>query len=240
MSAQSNGSDFANKLMGYLQKVDYRRADSERERENVFQLRHEAYLQEGMIEPNPTRSLSDDYDDFKNCYIFGIYVGDDLVSSVRIHVITPEFPRGPALDVFPDIVGPLIHDEGFTILDPTRFVASPVLAKKYPELPYFTLRVASMANDYFNADVCLATVRREHMAFYRRTYRAEILSEPRPYPPLQKPIAIMRVNYLKNRDKIIGRYPIFDSTFTERRMLFERPQPVVQDEYPSNISTLAG
>ena len=226
--------------MSYLQKVDYRRADSEQELEGIYHLRHEAYVQESMIEPNPAQKLSDSYDEFENCWIFGIYIGTELVSSVRVHVITPEFPRGPAMDVFPDIVGPLVHDQGLTIIDPTRFVASPKHAKNYPELPYFTLRAPCMAIDYFNADLCLATVRREHMAFYRRTYRAEIMGDPRPYPPLQKPIAIMRVNYLQNRDKIMSRYPIFDSTFTERRMLFERQKPAVQDRYPANVSTLAG
>ncbi|MEM9279129.1 MAG: hypothetical protein AAGA76_11200 [Pseudomonadota bacterium] len=226
--------------MGYLQKVDYKIAHSEEDRSIIYRLRYDAYIREEAIKPHPSMMFHDDYDDLENCWIFSLSIDEQLVSSVRVHVISPEHPKGPALDVFPDIVGPMVFEQGCTIIDPTRFVASPEFAAEYPELPYFTLRAAFMAVDYYNADYCLATVRKEHMAFYRRVFRAEILSEPRPYPSLQKPIAIMCVDVPKVRNKIARRYPIFESSFTERRFIFNKPDTIPENKKPPVlVSSLA-
>ncbi|MEO0329935.1 MAG: hypothetical protein AAF217_15240 [Pseudomonadota bacterium] len=221
MYVEAQGSEFAEKLLGYLQQVDYRVAESNVDREKVYRLRYQAYLEEGAIDQNPSKMFHDDYDNFENCWIFGIYIDDKLVSSIRCHAISPEFPKGPAIDVFPDIVGPMVHEQGLTVVDPTRFVADPDAAREFPELPYLTLRVACMTYDYFDAEYCLATVRKEHASFYRRVFRAEMLCEPRPYPTLKAPICLMKTNVAAFRSKLLRRYPIFESSFTERRMLFD-------------------
>ena len=65
---------------------------------------------------------------------------------------------------------------------PTRFVADPDQVKRFPELPYLTLRLAYMACEYFNADLGLAIVRAEHQAFYRRVFLHETIAEPRMFP----------------------------------------------------------
>ena len=212
---------FANKLLGYLQETDYRVADNDDDREEIYRLRYDAYIREGSINPNSSGLFHDAYDDFDNCWIFGVFVDEKLISSIRFHVISPENRKGPALDVFPDIVGPMI-DKGMTLIDPTRFVSDLEATKEYPELPFLTLRVASMACEYFSADYCLATIRKEHQAFYRRVYKAEALCEPRPYPTLNAPISLMKANVSEIRDKLMRRYPIFESSFTERRMIFDR------------------
>ena len=56
--------------------------------------------------------------------------------------------------------------------------------KRFPELPYVTLRLAYMACEYFNADLGLAIVRAEHQAFYRRVFLHETIAEPRLFPGL--------------------------------------------------------
>lgn len=221
MYVDSNGSKFATKLLAYLQEADYRVKYSQKDKEEVFRLRYEAYLQEGAIQENKTGMFNDAYDEFDNCWIFGVHLENKLASSIRCHVISPENRKGPALDVFPDIVGPMIEN-GQTVIDPTRFVADTSIAKKYPEIPFLTLRVACMAYDYYEADYCLATVRKEHAAFYRRVFNAEILCEPRPYPTLNAPICLLKTNVSKFRNKLARRYPIFESSFTERRMIFEQ------------------
>ncbi|MEM9330493.1 MAG: hypothetical protein AAGA53_04150 [Pseudomonadota bacterium] len=240
MYVGSNGSDFAEKLLGYLQKVDYKVAHTNVERNTIYRLRYDAYLREKTIKPNPSLMFHDEYDDFENCWIFGIYINDELVSSIRFHVISPEVPKGPALDVFPDIVGPMVFDEGYTLIDPTRFVVEPQAAKDYPEMPYMTLRVACMAYEFFDAEYVLATVRKEHMAFYRRVFNAEILSQPRPYPLLEKPIAIMRAHVRGVRERMARRYPIFESSLTERRMIFTKPVVSEEKKSPMLVSSLAG
>jgi len=225
MYAEPNGSTFATKLLAYLQQADYKVAFSKKDREEIFRLRYQAYLAEGAINTNSSCMFNDVYDDFENCWIFGVHLNGNLASSIRCHVISPDTRKGPALDVFPDIVGPMI-EAGQTVVDPTRFVVDAHHAQAFPEMPFLTLRVACMVYDYYEADYCLATVRKEHAAFYRRVFNAEILCDPRPYPTLRDHICLLRTNVSSFRSKLLRRYPIFESSLTERRMIFEQQRPV--------------
>ena len=104
------GSDefkFATKLLEYLQEVDYRVAQTDSDRLEIYKMRYDAYRREGSINENPTGLFRDIYDEFDNCWIFGVFADDRLISSIRFHVISPENRKGPALDVFPDIDVPL-------------------------------------------------------------------------------------------------------------------------------------
>jgi hypothetical protein len=239
MYVDDKGSNFATKLLAYLQQADYRVAYSKQDKDQIFRLRYEAYLKEGAINQNPTGMFNDAYDEFDNCWIFGVHLDNQLASSIRCHVISPENRKGPALDVFPDIVGPMIEN-GQTVVDPTRFVANASIAEKHPEIPFLTLRVACMVYDYYEADYCLATVRKEHAAFYRRVFNAEILCEPRPYPTLNAPICLLKTNVSSFRSKLLRRYPIFESSFTERRMIFEQSFGRMNTEDQEFVPKLVG
>ncbi|PCI05962.1 MAG: hypothetical protein COB78_05155 [Hyphomicrobiales bacterium] len=187
----------------------------------MYRLRYEAYMRENTIDENEAGIFRDAYDDLENCWIFAIYIDGRLISSIRLHVISPKFPKGPSLDVFPDVIGPMI-EEGKTLIDPTRFVAEAGAMERYPELPYLTMRAACMAYEYFDASYCLAAVRREHVAFYRRVFHSIPLCEPRAYPSLKKPICLLKLDVGEGRERLLNRYPIFESSFTERRMIFEQ------------------
>lgn len=204
-----------------LDQVDYRLAETEAERDAIYRLRYDAYLNEGAIEPNPELKVTDRFDDLPNSWIFGVYYEGTLASSIRISVATPNHPETPSMDVFPELLKPEL-DRGKVLVDPTRFVADPSRAKRFPELPYMTLRLAYVACSYFNADTGLASVRAEHQAFYRRVFLHQPLSQPREYPGLTKPICLMAVDYPSMRDKVFARYPYLRSTYFERRKLFER------------------
>jgi hypothetical protein len=113
-------------------------------------------------------------------------------------------------------------DRGEVIIDPARFVADPDKIKRFPELPYLTLRLAYMACEYFNADLGLAIVRAEHQAFYRRVFLHETIAKPRMFPGLLKPVGLMAADFPAMKEKVFERYPMMRSTAFERRMLFER------------------
>ena len=113
-------------------------------------------------------------------------------------------------------------DSGQVIVDPTRFVADPDKAKRFPELPYVTLRLAMVACAHFNADIGLASVRPEHRAFYRKVFFHDTLGEPRLFPGLIKPVGLMAANYSSIRERVFQRFPMMRSSAFERRMLFER------------------
>lgn len=218
-----------------LDQVEYRLIESEVEKEEIYNLRYRAYVNEGAIAPNPDQRLVDRYDNLPNSWIFGIYLEGQLTSSVRISLATPDNGETPAVEAFPDLLEPELA-KGKVIVDPNRFVADPVRRTKYPQLPYVTLRLAYVACEHFSADIGTATVRKEHQAFYRRVFLHQPLCLPRPYPTLTKPLCLMAVDYPKLRDKVFQRYPMFRSTELERQRLFGRrgSKPPVIDlpEFP--------
>jgi N-acyl amino acid synthase FeeM len=227
--AAQNG--FSDRVSQLLDKIDCRLIDSAEEREAIARLRYDAYLREGAISPNPSKTFSDPYDDKKNVWIFGLYIGDELASSIRIHVASKDDPVFPSFSVFSDLLGPEL-EAGNTIVDPTRFVTDPRLSRLYPGLPYVTLRLCWLAAEQFEAEHFLVAVRAEHQAFYRRVFRHHSICGPRSYPLLSKPITLMTVNYKDVADQVHRRYPFLRSTFFERRMLFARFRPVLPATIP--------
>lgn len=211
-----------------LESVDYRLAETQSEKEQLYRLRYRAYLREGTIDPNAEEMIYDKYDELPNSWNFGVYLDGVLMSSLRITVSSPDMPTCPSFGVFADLLEPEIA-KGRVLVDPTRFVADPDREARAPELPYVTLRLAYMACEHFAADIGLASVRTEHQAFYRRVFLHKPISEPRHYPSLTKPICLMAVDYPAMRERVYERYPYFRSSFFERRKLFERGQRPVKD-----------
>lgn len=206
-----------------LDRVDYRLAVTEAEKQAIYRLRYRAYLNEGAIEPNREQIVTDRFDNMPNTWVFGIYLEGVLASSIRISVATPQFPTSPSIDVFSDVLQAELAG-GKVIVDPTRFVADPDRATRMPELPYVTVRLGYVACGFFNADIGLATVRAEHRAFYRRVFLQEPLCEPRLFPGLLKPVGLMAADYPAIRERVFGRFPFMRSSHFERRMLFGREE----------------
>ena len=213
-AAFGRGSD----LLG---QVDYRLAETSEEKEAIYKLRYRAYLREGAILESPAQRNTDQYDDQPNAWTFGVYFGGDLHSSVRISVLNSVWRKSCSTEIFGEMLHPRL-DRGEVIIDPSRFVADPEKAKRFPELPYLTLRLAYMACEYFNADLGLAIVRAEHQAFYRRVFLHETIAEPRMLPGLLKPVGLMAADFPMLKEKVFERYPMMRSTAFERRMLFAR------------------
>ena len=225
-----------------LDQVDYRLAVTEEDKDAIYRLRYRAYLNEGAIKPRRDQKVTDRFDDLPNSWIFGVYFNGVLASSIRISVASLENSDTPSVAVFPDLLGPKLN-EGKIMVDPTRFVADPAPEKRFPELPYMTLRLAYAACGFFNADLGLASVRAEHQAFYRRVFLHEPLAPPRQYPGLVKPICLMAVNYPAMREKVFTRYPFLRLSYFERRMLFDRgdrsSQVTKMSEFPFERATIA-
>jgi hypothetical protein len=210
---------FVERIQAFLARVEYKRAETDEDREAIFRLRYDAYLREGAIQPSFGRRLSDRYDDLDNAWIFGVHVDGRLCSSIRIHVGNRDFPEMVASDVFGEFVRPEL-EAGKVIVDPTRFVVDPAVAGRYPEMPYVTVRLGHMAAEYFEADIVLATVRREHRAFYRKVFGHTSVCEPREYPLLVKPLGLMMLDVNASRPIINSRYPFFVSEDAEREKVF--------------------
>jgi N-acyl-L-homoserine lactone synthetase len=204
-----------------LEHVDYRLAETPQEKDTIYHLRYRAYLREGAILPSESQRVTDRYDDLPNNYTFGIYYRGELCSAIRISVLTAEHRGSPSSEMFSDMLHPEL-DRGKTIIDPTRFVADPDKAKRFPELPYVTVRLGWVACAHFNADIGLANVRPEHRAFYRKVFLQQPWGEPRLYPGLIKPVGLMAADFPAIREKVYQRFPYMRSSAFERRMLFTR------------------
>jgi hypothetical protein len=204
-----------------LEHVDYRLAETPEEKDKIYRLRYRAYLREGAILPSESERVTDRYDDLPNNFTFGIYLHGELYSSIRISVLTSEWRGSPSSEMFSDLIHPEL-DRGKIIIDPTRFVADPEKAKRFPELPYVTVRLGYVACGYFNADIGLANVRPEHRAFYRKVFLQQPWGEPRLYPGLIKPVGLVAAQYPEIRDRVFQRFPYMRSSAFERRMLFQR------------------
>ncbi len=213
---------FSERTFDLLERVDYRLALTDAQKDQIYRLRYEAYLREGAIAASFARRLSDRFDDLDNTFIFGVYVDDQLASSIRLSISSPAYPDLPAVTVFPDVLEAELS-AGRTIVDPTRFVVDQAMGRLYPELPYVTTRIGWMAGEFFGADMILATVRREHQAFYHRVFGHELVCDERPYPTLIKPLSLMTLDYFAMKARVHHRYPFFRSTQFERRMLFAYP-----------------
>ncbi|HSI41115.1 MAG TPA: hypothetical protein VLA00_11270 [Xanthobacteraceae bacterium] len=218
-AAASIARSFSDRLADFLDRIECRRIDDAQELERVFRLRYDAYVREGAIPIGFSRRFADAYDEAPNVSILGVYIDGALASSIRVHVASPDCPDAPGMGVFQDILQPELA-RGRTITDPTRFVADQALARRHPELPYATTRLAFLAAEYFSADIALATVRAEHQAFYRRTFGFAPLCPPRHYPSLTKPISLMAIERPSFSTGVMLRYPFLRSTAQERALLF--------------------
>ncbi|MBR2686332.1 MAG: hypothetical protein IKE42_00660 [Aquamicrobium sp.] len=219
-----SGATLSEKVFELLNRSEYRRCDKGEDLEDIYRLRYKAFRSSDMVSDNISHTISDELDEVPNCYRFGIYVEQRLVSTMRIHHVTLETPLSPSTKAFGDIIYPML-EAGDTFVCMSRFASDPDWTRVYPQLAYVTLRLAGMACFYFEAPYGLSTVREDHAGFYRRVYYSEQISELRTYPGIQRRVVLFRTDAYANRERYYARFPFFRSTAAERRMLFAPPEP---------------
>ena len=212
-------SRFALTLIDLLDRVQYRRVSVEEQFDPVYRLRYEAYRREEFIPVNSQQITRDAYDDAGNCYCFGVYIDDKLVSSIRLHIATPDDPTSPSRKIWPDVLGGII-EQGGSYVDPSRFTADHDASLAFPALPYLTLRMAVMACEHFNTTYCISSVRPEHGPFYRRVFGLEQMAGVGYWGELTFPVCLFGARVPVIYDRIMDRFPFFMSTPEERAVLF--------------------
>jgi hypothetical protein len=213
-------SRFSERILRFLERVEHRVARTPGEKEAVYRLRYEAYFRNRLIEPRADGRLYDEhYDDAPNCWITTTYIDGELAASARIHLAADESAILPSLAVFSDLIAPHLR-AGRVIVDFTRAAARLEASRRHPELPYVALRPAYLSAEHFDADFAIATVRAEHIAFYRRVFHFVPWCEPRVYPDVTPKVACVGADMRVGKDQFEGRYPFFRSTQAEREALF--------------------
>src|SRR5690606_1192930 len=115
-------------------------------------------------------------------------------------------------------------NSGMSFIDPTRFAADPDLLREYPATPYVTLRIAAMASEYFEVEQCLAAVKPEHMAFYKRIFGTNVVAEARNHERYGIKVGLGASPIRTIRDAVAIRFPFFKSQPHERRAMFADTQ----------------
>jgi N-acyl-L-homoserine lactone synthetase len=221
LAEMQSASTFTDRVHHLLQRVQYRRMETDAELDAVLRLRYDAYFKEGAIPISESGRLEDAFDNVDNVYNFGVFIDGELASALRLHTVSHVCQKSPALETFGDVLRPELR-ACRQILDPNRFVANYRLSRLHPGLPYVTVRLTILGCIHFGIDLMTMTVRLEHQAFYKRAFFAYPVCPPRPYPLLSKPISLLFLDFEKDGDRILKHRPYWASSRSEREALFGR------------------
>lgn len=215
-------SAFDRSVFALMERIEYRRCTSGEDVEDIYRLRYKAYRAHGIVGERSDMVINDALDETPNCYRFGVFLDDELVSTVRLHHMTRAEPFAPTMSVFEDVLAPRL-ERGESFIDPSRLAVDPELGSAIRTLPYITLRLAVIANTFFDTTSCLCMIRDEHQAFYQRVFGSEAIAGPRPYASVNVLALLYESNIAKNMSGLLRRFPFFRSTALEQRLLFSRP-----------------
>jgi hypothetical protein len=220
VQASGHAPRFADRVAAMLERVQHRPALDRADREAAYRLRYDAYLKQNLLNERLDSMLYDEiYDESPNSLTTTTYIDGELASTVRVHVVHDEAAVSPALDVFPDVLAPLLKRRRIMI-DPSRLAARAEMAGRFPELAYFALRPPWMAARHFKADYIVLSCAKGHEEFYRRTCGCETWAGPRNYPKVTAKVVCMGLEFADKGTSVEARYPSFRSTPAEREALF--------------------
>lgn len=208
------------RILDVMEHIEYRRIISPEDFESISQLRSLAFDAHTIYARKFNGHAIDDSDRWPGVQVYGVYYDEQLAATIRLAHVTPEHPDCQAARIFPEVLQPLI-DQGQTFIDPSRFAVDVDLSHEVPGLALLTLRLAFMATKHLKVNACLGLVTVDHIPFYRRVFRSTVIAGPKPCPGFAVPLALFASPLRES--EICKRYPLFYSTETERKMLFDMP-----------------
>jgi hypothetical protein len=218
---EAQALSFTERVVQLLEHVRYRRAQSEADLEAIFRLRYDAMGREASVASFALGRLEDRFDRNGNAYNFGVFIHGQLASALRVHALNHVDQLSPASTTFAEYLAPALIARSM-IITPDWLVANDRLARRYPELPYVTLRAAVLAAEHLNARLLALPVPIEHQAFYRKVLFARVVCPPRPCPPHVKPLGLLLVDFTRERKRILERHAFWASSNCEREALLDR------------------
>lgn len=174
--------------------------------EAVQRLRYESYLAKGAITKSTSALLQDKFDHASNTLHFTASQAGDLLGSIRLHIVSADFPNSPATETFPEVFEQSLSSPTL-ILDPTRLVISPLLQGDSRRVVFSLLRLAFIAGYHWPISSTLATVRKRHAAFYIRHFRYVLKLRERPYNGLTVPMCLLEGDTQLHNPMIREKYP---------------------------------
>ncbi|MGB7301901.1 MAG: hypothetical protein WA888_24140 [Burkholderiaceae bacterium] len=175
-------------------------------RDEVFRLRYRAYTNEGEIPDNRSGMFADEYDDAPNQVSWALFMGNDLVGTVRSMFFSPAAEvLLPEHKVYGDII-PRVLPYNARVVSGNRFAIDPAYVSMGKRLTFQLLKHHIMVA-LVNGDWAIAAVKKHHQAFYERVMRLTPASEPRYYDEMNSSFTLMVANVLDKYASVCARHP---------------------------------
>jgi hypothetical protein len=167
-------------------------------RDQVYCLRYRAYRKEDAIEPSASGAFEDRYDHQPNHALWALTYEDKVIGSIRTTWFDPAQPDPiPEMHAYRDDLAKLVADDA-RILSGNRLVTDPDLSSASAQAVLLLLRHFMVTASYRAFDWAIAAARSNHLAFYRRVFRACVVSQGRVYPGLRCPMHLMACDLRQN------------------------------------------
>lgn len=196
MKISLNAANICTKELNEYRGLDHFLARTLAQRDAIFKLRYEAYLEEGHIDEINEARLSDEFDLLPETSIYGITLDEKLIASIRLNLIGTQRKASIVYETFPDYLDPII-DHGEKIVGVSRLAVRCKNKTERKDTILYTLKLADVFFNVSNADRVAITVRESHIPFYKR-YGFDLISEPRFYPETSTPLNLMMMDLRKS------------------------------------------
>jgi hypothetical protein len=212
-----------------------RRAHSTRLRDEVYSLRYRAYRKEEAIEPSVFEAFEDRYDHQPNHVLWALTYEDRVIGSIRTTWFDPaERHPIPEMHAYSEELAKIVANDA-SILSGNRLVTDPDLSSANPQAVLLLLRHFMVTASYKSSDWAVAAARSNHVAFYRRVFRARVVSESRVYPGLRCPMFLMACDLRQNDGLITQKTPSLQPRGYEQVFLDQKYQEIWEIGLPLEI-----
>jgi hypothetical protein len=226
-------------------------------RDEVFRLRYRAYMNEGEIPENRSGMFYDDYDEAPNQVSWALFLGEELVGTVRSMFFSPAGSLLlPEHKVYGDII-PNMLPYNARVVSGNRFAIDPAHVNMGKRLTFQLLKHHIMVA-LVKGDWAIAAVKQHHQPFYERVMSLTAASEPRYYDEMNSSFTLMVANVLDKYASVCARHPTLRPNTSDLALLKLIPdsfarvvseqeavdatgvQPAAQQQSPDNTETTAG
>ena len=180
--------------------------------DEIYGLRHRAYLAEGAITARKGGRFIDRYDLLRTSAVLAVAEETGaLVGAIRFTVQPPachgigDFISTPEFLVFPDVLGEMNRDN-HAIASGSRFSIEPGHPRRN-QIALMLVLAQLEAAKAVGAKYGIATARGGHLLFYRRFLSMEPVCDPRPMPGLEYSYALLSGHVDRAYDLCRSRFP---------------------------------
>ena len=204
-------------------------------RDEVYCLRYRAYRKEGAIEPSASGAFEDRYDHQPNHVLWALTYEDRVIGSIRTTWFDPQERHPiPEMHAYPKDLAKVVADDA-SVLSGNRLVIDPDLRSVSVQAVMLLLRQFMVTASHRRSDWAVAAARSNHLAFYRKVFRASVISEGRVYPGLRCPMHLMVCDLRKNEGLITSTMPSLRPRGHEQVFLDQKYQQIWEIGLPVEI-----